>query len=182
MLSLSVTLKLSFETQAQALISQAHSLKLSPLCLLPSARPIISSKAQALKLKLSSLVVPILHLHLHRHPTLLSHIDPSSIAIPRRCPSPPRPRPGPPSSSPLTLPSSNSRALQISWLWLDFVGFFGFCDDGLLGFMVAEFHGSVVGWLCWWWIDLWCFYCSEMDYFIVTDILFYCDIYIILFC
>ena len=31
----------------------------------------------------------------------------------------------------------------------------------------------VLGWP-WWWIDLWCFYCSEMDYFIVVDILFYC--------
>ena len=45
----------------------------------------------------------------------------------------------------------------------------------------------VVGWLCavvlsWpcWWIGLWCFYCSKIDYFIVVDILFYCDIYIIL--
>ena len=26
------------------------------------------------------------------------------------------------------------------------------------------------------------FYCSEIDYFIVIDILFYCDIYIILLC
>ena len=38
-----------------------------------------------------------------------------------------------------------------------------------------------LGWPCWW-IDLWCFYCSEIDYFIVVDILFYCDIYIILLC
>ena len=29
------------------------------------------------------------------------------------------------------------------------------------------------GWL-WWWIGLWCFYYSEMDYFIIVDILFYC--------
>ena len=26
------------------------------------------------------------------------------------------------------------------------------------------------------------FYCSKMDYFIVVDILFYCDVYIILLC
>ena len=31
----------------------------------------------------------------------------------------------------------------------------------------------VLGWP-WWWIGLWCFYCSEMDYFIVVNILFYC--------
>ena len=46
----------------------------------------------------------------------------------------------------------------------------------------------VVGWLwavvlgrpCWW-ISLWCFYCSEIDYFIVVDILFYCD-FILFYC
>ena len=31
----------------------------------------------------------------------------------------------------------------------------------------------VLGWPCWW-IGLWCFYCNEIDYFIVVDILFYC--------
>ena len=39
----------------------------------------------------------------------------------------------------------------------------------------------VLGWPCWW-IGLWCFYYSEIDYFIIVDILFYCDIYIILLC
>ena len=39
----------------------------------------------------------------------------------------------------------------------------------------------VLGWP-WWWIGLWCFYCSEMDYFIIVDMLFYCDVYIILLC
>ena len=150
MLSLSVIFKLSSETQAQALISQAHSLKLSPLCLPPLARPTISFETQALKLKLSSLFVPVLHLHLHRRPTSSSHTDPSSIAIPRRRSNPPRRRPSPPSSSPPAPPSSNLRAPWISWLWLDFVGFSGFCDGGLLGFMVAEFRGLVVVWLCWW--------------------------------
>ena len=45
----------------------------------------------------------------------------------------------------------------------------------------------VVGWLwavvrdwSWWWIGLCCFYCSEMDYFIVVNILFYYSKYIIL--
>ena len=40
----------------------------------------------------------------------------------------------------------------------------------------------VVGGWPWWWIGLWCFYFSEIDYFIVVDILFYCDVYIILLC
>ena len=46
---------------------------------------------------------------------------------------------------------------------------------------VGVFWSIVLGWP-WWWIGLWCFYCNEMDYFIVVDILFYCDIYIILLC
>ena len=39
----------------------------------------------------------------------------------------------------------------------------------------------VLSWPCWW-IGLWCFYYSEIDYFIVVNISFYCDIYIILLC
>ena len=40
----------------------------------------------------------------------------------------------------------------------------------------------VLGWQ-WLWIvpliSLWCFFGSEMFYFIVVDMLFYCDVYII---
>ena len=39
----------------------------------------------------------------------------------------------------------------------------------------------VLSWPCWW-IGLWCFYYSEIDYFIVVNISFYCNIYIILLC
>ena len=45
--------------------------------------------------------------------------------------------------------------------------------------VVGWLRAVVLGWPCWW-IGLWCFYCSEIDYFIVIDILFYCDVYIIL--
>ena len=45
--------------------------------------------------------------------------------------------------------------------------------------VVGWLWAVVLGWPCWW-IGLWCFYYSEIDYFIVVDILFYCDIYIIL--
>ena len=47
--------------------------------------------------------------------------------------------------------------------------------------VVGWLWAVVLGWPCWW-IGLWCFYCNEIDYFIVVDILFYCDVYIILLC
>ena len=47
--------------------------------------------------------------------------------------------------------------------------------------VVGWLRAVVLGWPCWW-IGLWCFYCSEINYFIVVDILFYYDIYIILLC
>ena len=56
------------------------------------------------------------------------------------------------------------------WLWVVVLG---------LLVVVGWLWAVVLGWP-WWWINLWCFYCSEMDYFLVVDILFYYDIYIIL--
>ena len=58
------------------------------------------------------------------------------------------------------------------WLWVVALG---------LLVVVGWLWAVALGW-SWWWIGLWCFYCSEMDYFIVVDILFYCDVYIILLC
>ena len=75
---------------------------------------------------------------------------------------------------------------MVQW-WCGCVG-----GDLCGGFWLIWIFGSGCGWLFmawvvvlgwpWWWIGLWCFYCSEKDYFIVVDILFYCDIYIILLC
>ena len=56
------------------------------------------------------------------------------------------------------------------WLWVVVLG---------LLVVVGWLWAVVLGWP-WWWINLLCFYCSEMDYFLVVDILFYYDIYIIL--
>ena len=50
------------------------------------------------------------------------------------------------------------------WLWV--------VVHGLL-VVVGWLWVVVLGWP-WWWIGVWCFYCSENDYFIVVDILFYC--------
>ena len=64
----------------------------------------------------------------------------------------------------------------VGWLWAVAGGCFW-----LAMVVVGWLWAIVLGWLCWW-IGLWCFYCSEIDYFIVVDILFYCDVYIILLC
>ena len=57
------------------------------------------------------------------------------------------------------------------WLWVVVLG---------LLVVVGWLWAVDLGWPCWW-IDLWCFYCSEIDYFIVVDILFYCD-FILFYC
>ena len=80
--------------------------------------------------------------------------------------------------------------------WCGFVG-----DDLCGGFWLIWIFGSGCGYGCswltscswvvvlgwqWLWIvpliGLWCFFffCSRMYYFIIVDILFYCDVYIIL--
>ena len=58
------------------------------------------------------------------------------------------------------------------WLWVVVLG---------LLVVVGWLWAVVLGWQ-WLWIGLWCFFCSEMYYFIVVDILFYYDVYIILLC
>ena len=50
------------------------------------------------------------------------------------------------------------------WSWMVVLG---------LLVVVGWLRVVVLGWL-WWWIGLWCFYYSEMDYFIMMFILFYC--------
>ena len=50
------------------------------------------------------------------------------------------------------------------WSWMVVLG---------LLVVVGWLRAVVLGWP-WWWIGLWCFYYSEMDYFIMMFILFYC--------
>ena len=111
-------------------------------------------------------------IHLHRRPTSPSHAaDPSRPILHLTA--------NPSSIADLSFivdPSSTSTAFIELKSAVDFVVGFRGC-----GWISLWQFGQISWWLWtvvlgwpWWWIGLWCFYCSEIDYFIVVDILFYC--------